>query len=291
MINLLLQNSNSIPFKLQKDVVAGIDSISANDFLSYQYLPLDSSKMFYDIEAISQKMVFLGIEGIEGIEGLAHPFMQQIGGVLFLVFTVLFALFALVFSNSGLSYFGNILKVFSFDRRNKKKDNPSITTIDAWSRIFYVFQTYLLYSILFFDIAIQNSNQYYSNYDYIVLFSQIFAGILLFTSLKYLFYRFVGNVFSESKMSVLINTYLSVIYLTGILSFLPIVAYIYIPEVKLYVLFLLLAVFIFGRLAVFIQSFVFFSKVHIGRLYFFVYLCAIEIMPYLLLYKAIVLIS
>ncbi len=282
MINLLLQDTDSIPFMLRENVVASIDTIPANDFMSYQYLPLDSSKMFYNIDAMGHEAV------LSGLEGVARPFMQQVGGVLFLVFAVLFVLSAFVFSNSGLSHFSGIRSMFTVNSRGKKPDKEPITSIDAWSKLFYAFQTFVLYSILFLDFAVQGVSKFYSSYDNLILFSQIFIGIMLFVLTKYLFYSLMGGVFSKSKISVLIKTYLSVVYFTGVLSFLPILAYIYIPEVRMYVLLFLIAVFIVGRVAVIIQTFVFFAKAHIGSFYFFVYLCGIEILPYFLLYKAVV---
>ena len=87
---MLSYTTDSIPFVLQKDVVASIDTIPANDFYSYEYLPLDSSKLFYAIERIGEEVFFSGLEGI------TRPFIQQIGGVLFLVFTILFV-FVVVF--------------------------------------------------------------------------------------------------------------------------------------------------------------------------------------------------
>lgn len=282
MINLLSHNTDSIPLILKKNIVASIDSIPANDFFSYEFLPLDSSKLFYDIDRVGQEVVFLGIEG------LARPFIQQVGGVVFLVFTLLFVFSALVFKSSGLAFFGDIRYMISLGTINNRYDNKLTTTFDFWSTFFYLFQTFIIFSILFFYFGVQQSSLYYSNYDYLILFSLIFAAISLFVLLKYLFYRFIGSVFSKRNIKTLINTYLSVIYLTGIVSFMPIFAYIYIPETRLYVLPLLLVVFIVGRIAVFIQSFVFFKKADIGSFYFFVYLCGIEILPYFLLYKAVV---
>ena len=282
MINLLSHNTDSIPLILKKNIVASIDSIPANDFFSYEFLPLDSSKLFYDIDRVGQEVVFLGIEG------LARPFIQQVGGVVFLVFTLLFVFSALVFKSSGLAFFGDIRYMISLGTINNRYDNKLTTTFDFWSTFFYLFQTFIIFSILFFYFGVQQSSLYYSNYDYLILFSLIFAAISLFVLLKYLFYRFIGSVFSKRNIKTLINTYLSVIYLTGIVCFMPIFAYIYIPETRLYVLPLLLVVFIVGRIAVFIQSFVFFKKADIGSFYFFVYLCSFEIIPYLLLYKAVV---
>ncbi len=286
MTNLLFQNTDTIPFVPKDDFIANIDSILANDFLPFQHLYAYSSRLCYETtDTVIRKVA------ISGIEGVARPFMHQVGGVLFLIFAVLFILFALVFSKNGLSQFAGIKSVFSFDSRNNKLDNEPITTIDAWSKLFYAFQTFAIYSILFFDIAIQNPSQHFGSRNYLILFTQIFIGIILFVLIKYFLYSIMAGVFSKSKMSAFIKTYNGVIYLTGVLSFLPIVAYIYITEVRVYVLFFLLAVFIVGRIAVFLQSFIFFAKAHIGGFYFFVYLCGIEIMPYFLLYKAIVLIN
>ena len=282
---MLSYTTDSIPFVLQKDVVASIDTIPANDFYSYEYLPLDSSKLFYDIERIGEEVFFSGLEGI------TRPFIQQIGGVLFLVFTILFVFGALVFRNSGLSHFTGIRNIFSFGNHKKKINNEPITVTDAWSKLFYIFQTYLIFSIFFFTIAAQFSNVQYSSYDYLILYAQISAGFFLFVLSKFLFYKLIGSVFSKAKINALIDAYISIFYVAGILSFLPILAFIYIPEVRLYVLFYILVVFIVGRLAVIVQSYLFFVKAHIGNSYFFVYLCGVEIMPYLLLYKAIVLIS
>lgn len=280
MIDLLSQTTDSIPFILKKDVAASIDTIPANDFLSYEYLPLDSSKLYYNTEAICHKTLF------SGMEGLVRPFIHQFGDVLFLVFTLLFVLGAILFSNNGWSHFANIKSVFSLDSNNTKTNNVQTTAIDAWSKIFYGFQTYVVYSILFFAIAVTYSNQYYSANDYLLLYAQLLVGLFIFTFVKILFYRLMEGVFAKPKMNILSGAYTNIFYLSGAIGFLPVIVYLYIPEVKIYALFFLLALFIIGRVAVIVQSYVFFIKYHIGSSYFFVYLCGVEILPYFLLYKA-----
>ena len=288
MIYLLPQKTDSIPFILKRNAVASFDtiSISAKEFHSYEYLSLDSSKLFYDIDAIKDEVVALS-----GMEGVMRPFLDQLGGVLFLVFSVLFLVGAVVFINNGLSHFAGIRNLFNLHNYKTQLDKELVTTSDAWSKLFYFFQTYVLYSILFFAIAVRSSSEYYSNYDYLILFSQILGGFFLFILAKYLFYTLLRSVISRTRMSNIIETYFRVFHLAGIISFLPILIYIYIPEAAIYVLLFLSILFIIGRIAVFIQSYLFFVKAHIGSSYFFVYLCGIEIMPYFLLYKAIVLIN
>lgn len=285
MIDVLTQSPDTIPFMLKQQVVASIDSVPKLDFRTYEYLALDSSKVFYDVDAIDQHAVFTGLEG------LVRPFMQQYGSVVFLVFTLLFALSAIVFRRSGQALFGNIKYIFDIGKSNKNSYGQQVTTSDVWSNLFFILQTFVIYSLLFFDLALEQSHHFYYGYDSLVLYSVIFATIAIFALSKYLFYKFMGALFSNTKNNALVNVYLWVVYLTGVLSFTPIVAYIYIPEVKMHIIYFLLAVFIVGRIVVFAKSFTFFIKYHIGSLYFFVYLCGVEILPYFLLYKAIVLIN
>lgn len=285
MINLLSQNPDTIPLMLKPAMVANVDSIPEVDFLSYQYLPLESSKVFYNVDAIDQHVVF------SGLEGLVRPFMQQFSSVLFLAFAVLFVLSAVVFKQNGRALFDNVGHIFTVSKRNKNSYGQQVTTSDVWSNFFFIFQTFVLYSILFFDLALSYSHLFYSGSDFLILFSLIFAVIALFVFAKYMFYLFMGALFSNSKTNPLVSVYLWIIYLIGILSFIPIVAYIYIPEVKMYVMFFLFAIFIAARIAVFTKSYTFFIMSHIGSLYFFVYLCGVEILPYFLLYKAIILIN
>ena len=285
MINLLPQNTDSIPFILKRDVVASIDTIPANKFLSYEYLPLDSSKVLYNIDAMGSEAAFYGVEGV------MRPFVQQFLGTIFLVFVLLFMIGSVVFASSGLSHFAGIRSLFSFDNSSTKSEKKLVTTIDAWSKFFYLFQAYIIYSILFFVIAADSSNQFYSTHDHLILFLQIIVVFALFFLAKYLLYGIMGSLFSKTKTNILIDTYLKVIFLTGILSFVPIIVFIYVPEAKIYVLLFLSTLFIVGRASIILQSYLFFIKAHIGSSFYFVYLCGIEIMPYLLLYKAIVLIN
>ena len=127
MINLLSQNTDSIPFILKRDVVASIDTIPANKFLSYEYLPLNSSKVLYNIDAMGSEATFYGVEGV------MRPFIQQFGGIIFLVFVLLFIMGSVVFASSGLSHFAGIRSLFSFDNRST---NASAESFNAKLKAF-----------------------------------------------------------------------------------------------------------------------------------------------------------
>ena len=275
------QIKDTVPFFLQREVVANVDTIPTNEFLSYEFLPLDSSKLLYDLELFNHETVFTGLPA------LIRPFVEQYGSVLFLVFAILFVLSSLVFIESGRALFSNLRYIFTFGNRTDEIYGEQITTSDVWGHLFFILQTIVVLSILFFDLTLKHSFLVLEVNEYLILFTLIMGAIFLFICIKYIVYRIIGAVFFDSKTNVLLDTYLWIVYLTGILSFLPLLLYIYIDEIRPYALILICAIFITGRIVVFAKSYSLFVKSQIGNLYYYVYLCGVEVMPYLLVYKAI----
>lgn len=280
MLQLLQQDIDAIPFYLDKGVIVGLDTMPVNEFLSYQFLPLDTTKLFYNIEAFNHESLF------SGLPTLMRPFMQQHASTLFLVFALLFVLTSFIFAKSGRILFSNFGHIFTLGNRNKNLFNEQITT-DVWGHVFFVFQTIVLYSILFFDLTLHYADLSFRGYESLLLFSQIMAAISLFIFIRYLVYKLVGAVFLDTRTNDVLDAYMWVVYLSGILSFFPLLLYIYISEVRIYALILIFAIFLVGRITVFAKTHTLFVKSHIGILYFFVYLCGVEIMPYFIVYKAI----
>lgn len=275
------QIKDTIPFFLQREVEAPVDTIPVNEFLAYEFLSLDSSKLLYDVEAFNHETLFTGLPA------LARPFVEQYGSSLFLLFAVLFVLSSLVFRESGRALFSNLRYIFTFSSRADNLYNEQITTSDVWGHMFFIFQTIVVSTILFFHLTLKHSSLLLEFQQYLILFALIMGAVFLFIFIKYTVYKLIGAVFSETKTNVLLDTYLWIIYLIGILSFLPLLLFIYIEEVKLYALLLILVIFLAGRFIIIAKGYTLFVKSHIGNLYFIVYLCGVEIMPYFLVYKVI----
>ena len=286
MIYLIPQNSDSIPFFLQKEVIdVTVDTVPVNEFLSYQFLPLDSLNLSYKVSAFNHEAVFAGLPA------MVRPFMAQYGSILFLVFTFCFVLTALIFRKSGRALASNFGFIFTVGNRNKSMLSESVTTSDVWGHVFFIFQTLLLYSIFFFDLALKQITVFTLTSEYLLLFGSIFVALFLFAFIKYVVYKAIGAILLETKINDVTDVYLWILYLSGVLTFIPLVFYIYVPEIKLYAFILIIGIFLVGRIIVFIKAYSLFVKSHIGILYFFVYLCAIEIMPYFIIYKAIMFIQ
>ncbi len=286
MIYLIPQNSDSIPFFLQKEVIdVTLDTVPVNEFLSYQFLPLDSLNLSYKVSAFNHEAVFAGLPA------MVRPFMAQYGSILFLVFTFCFVLTALIFRKSGRALASNFGFIFTVGNRNKSMLSESVTTSDVWGHVFFIFQTLLLYSIFFFDLALKQITVFTLTSEYLLIFGSIFVALFLFAFIKYVVYKAIGAILLETKINDVTDVYLWILYLSGVLTFIPLVFYIYVPEIKLYAFILIIGIFLVGRIIVFIKAYSLFVKSHIGILYFFVYLCAIEIMPYFIIYKAIMFIQ
>lgn len=281
MIRLFPQAVDSVPFFLQKEVVASVDTIPKNEFLSYQFLPLDSSELLYNVESFNFDSVYSGMHAV------ARPFIQQHASIIFLVFSLFFVLSSLIFRKSGRTLFSNFGYIFTLGSSSKKIYNEQITTSDAWGHVFFIVQTIVFYSILFFMLILHQSGLLLHGSEYLFLFGQILVASFIFILLRYIVYKVIGVVFINERTNVLLDTYMWVIYLTGVLNFIPLLLYIYIPEIRLTSLIITIAVFIIGRITVFIKGYALFNKSHIGVLYYFVYLCGVEVMPYLIVYKAI----
>ena len=286
MIYLFPQKPDTIPFFLKREIVTtDVDTTPVNEFLSYQFLPLDSLNLSYNIDAFNREDVFAGLPA------MVRPFLEQFGSLLFLVFVFCFVLTALVFRRNGRAFVSSLGLIFSLGNRNKSMLNESVTSSDAWGQIYFILQTLLLYSIFFFVIAVKQVALVSFINEYLQLFGLIFAGISLFVFIKYILYIAISALFLDTKTDDIIDTYLWILYLSGILTFFPLIAYIYIPEVQTYALMLIIGVFLLGRIIVFIKAYSLFVKSHIDILYYFVYLCGVEIMPYFIIYKAIMFIQ
>ena len=281
MLQLYPQRIDSIPFYLDKEFIAPVDTVPTNEFLSYQFLPLDDSMLSYNLEAFNHEALF------SGLPALVRPFMQQQGSILFLVFVLFFVLTSFISIKSGRALFSNFGYIFTLGSRNKNLFNEQITTSDVWGHVFFIFQTIVFYSILFFDLTLQHADLYLQGYQYLLLFTHIIVAVFILMFLRFVVYKLVGAVFLDTRTNDVLDAYLWVVYLSGILSFFPLLLYFYIPEVKIYALILIFALFLVGRITVFAKTHALFVKSHIGILYFFVYLCGVEIMPYFIVYKAI----
>ena len=121
------------------------------------------------------------------------------------------------------------------------------------------------------------------------LFVQICTAYSFFILVKFLVEKIVGSIFS---IDAIVNSYLyqklSYRNLLGIVVFIGNLIFFYVAEPSMTIILIFLGfLFIFNCFALF-NSYKSFSKTILGNFFYFIlYLCALEIAPYLILYKTL----
>ena len=121
------------------------------------------------------------------------------------------------------------------------------------------------------------------------LFVQICSAYAIFILIKFLIEKIIGSIFS---IDVIINSYLyqklSYRNLLGIVVFIGNLIFFYAVEPSMIVILVFLSFLLILNLFALFTCYKTFSKMILGNLFYFIlYLCALEIAPYLILYKTL----
>lgn len=261
------------------------DSIRVG-FLSFEYIPTDNTGLFFNVDS-STFSVSSG-QMPEGFSGVLLPFSQTVHSVFFLFFTFCFVIVAFWFNREGLTLVANFRNIFSGGMRRRTIFKEEITTTGIWSEFFLIFQTILILTVVFFTFFWDKGISGLSVKNMVLVFLAVFLGILLFLSIKYLVYKLIGYIFIEWGISEWTEKYFRVVELMGVLIFIPAMFFVFVPGYAKIALFLLIIIFFIIMMVVFWNLLNVFAKNKVGLLNYFLYLCAIEIVPFFLLYKGVV---
>lgn len=131
----------------------------------------------------------------------------------------------------------------------------------------------------------KGSDMSFSNDNIYKLIGYVFGGVLFFVLFKYLLYRLINYTFPDWKLDEWISQYFIVIGAIGLAIFFPALFLTFTPEyfsVSLWGLIAVVAVILFFYYK---NLLIIFVKNNIGLLNYFLYLCAIEIVPLVMIYK------
>lgn len=278
--------TDTVPFFLKETAELPIlDSIPI-DFLSFEYVATDSTRIFFDVTPTALTTQSIGA----GMQGIPLPFSTLVQSVLALLFLACFLLFALFFSREGAAIMGNFKNVFlsgNLSRETAYKEQITITEI--WGEVFLVLQSILFCTIILFVFSWEKFPPDMSRNNYFFFFVGSFFYIAFFIGIKYASYKAIGSFMFVQDMGRWIERYFWIIELLGVLIFLPTLFYVYLLEYRTVALITILIIFILSRIVIITSLLSFFVKNKIGLLYFIVYLCGVEIAPYLFAYQGAVL--
>lgn len=274
--------TDTLSFFLKRDVPSvGVDA-QPIDFSCIDFLKTDFAGILSDAGAAVYP-------AFTGFAGTALPFSPLVQSIIFLLFLACLFVFSIVYRNEGNALVGNFKNIFSgANRRQTSIYKHQITTAEIWGEFFLIFQTVLILSVVIFIYLWDVQLSLLPLQTCALAFGGIFVGLALFLGFRFVLYKLIGGFLPGSEMKQWIARYFWIVELSGILIFIPALFFVYVREFQNVALLVLAGIFLLSRTVALITLLIFFVKNKIGILYFIAYLCAVEIVPYLFLYKGAV---
>jgi hypothetical protein len=153
----------------------------------------------------------------------------------------------------------------------------------------------ILQSCIVGSIIVYFSCAYWWNLAYVSM-TELFSslGYLALLVLGYVVYKFLTALitgftfFTKEETQIWIDNFVSILALSGLILFIPALLIFYIPETTVYCYYFSLIYFIFVQMLLFYKIYSIFFYQKGFSLHFILYLCTLEIIPLLLIYKALI---
>jgi hypothetical protein len=230
-------------------------------------------------------------------EGLMKTFSLSGSPSIAILFIICILLLGIALNYSKIDYWGEIKGIFTITKFSQKNLNSSRNK--AYSKIIIWFLACLgfaFFAVLLFGsddsyqiISFDKKNEVISTFFYKIAFS--FGVFAIFIYLKKMLFFFIADTFSLNKHSItlFVNAFLSVFAFMGLVLLALSFLYVFLPLDSPNLILLFGTVFV--GFAVLILSYfclkIFFTGI-VSLFYFFLYLCTLEILPFLVIVKLLI---
>lgn len=212
-------------------------------------------------------------------DGRPLPFvLEQTDGI----FALLLICF-LVFSHiGGLGFLrNNMSHLFSYEKSLRIQREANIK--EVLFSYFLILQTVILVSICLYDIFLEYQPSPDIGSPLISILSFVVV-IGVFLILKSVLYQFIGYVFDLKGIARLwVRSYFVIIQILGIFYFIPTLLLVYGGYWHTQIFIFMAILFIIAQIVLFCRIIIFFIREKFNFLFLIVYLCSVEIIPYLFL--------
>lgn len=274
---------DTLSFYLRAEEQTVLKSPLNADLGSFEYLPTNPQGVLFAPDSIANSTIL----NISGNEGMALLFSPIASGVIFLMFLICFVVFSFLFRSEGVAFSDIFNTVFTLKKRSYKAGGEQSSIAEFRGDLFLIFQSILLYTI-FMAVYMQDSKLLgYSPDINTISFLGIFSVLTLLAGLKYLMYKTIAGFFLQNDLNNWVGRYFRLIELSGVIIFIPLFTYVFLPESREVLVSLIWIIIILVRLMVVAGLFNIFVKNKVGGFYFFVYLCGTEIAPYIIFFKGL----
>ena len=262
-IQALNDSTTAIP-----DSIARLDSLAR----------VDSLKAVADsLKAIAQLP--------KGFLGIPHPSLPQTESWVFIILVILFFLLGYSVSRSAGLISETAKNFFQVKERSSIFSKASVTDL-RYQLLLILFSIGVLSLYAYLMIFKQTNPFSIRIYSYFLILTGVFFGI------KSLLFDLIGYIFlTPSSMKMAKESYFNILSILGIILFPLLILRIYIPVDYSYIPEIIsLFVCLGGCILVIIKLFQIFYHKIVASFYILLYLCTLEILPLIILYKVYTLI-
>lgn len=217
------------------------------------------------------------------VEGIPLPYAPSNDNTIAAVLMVCFFLTLLVVSRHR-KLLGQLIKDFILHRERTSIFSTS-TAGDMRSLLLLSIQTGMLASVTLFCLFVKQSPQlihHISTLQWIVLF---FAVVLLYFTIKWMLYSFLGWIFfDKSKTTLWLESYSTLIYYLGFALFPFILVVVYFDRQLTFIVVFSLIFLSITKILMIYKWIKLFCENFYGSILIIVYFCALEMLPSILLY-------
>ena len=244
---------------------------------------LDSLARMDSIKAVADTLKAIA-QLPKGFIGIPHPSLPQTESWVFIILLVLF--FLLVYSvSTSTGIIAETIKSF-FQVKERSSIFSKATVTDFRLRLLLVIFSIGVFSLYIYLLVFKPESQFpIKTYGYFLIITAIFLGI------KSLLIDVIGYVFlSPSNKKMAKESYFNIVSILGVSLFIMLILQIYIPREYYNITEIISLVMCLGAcILVIIKLFqIFFHKI-VASFYILLYLCTLEILPLVILYRVYIL--
>jgi hypothetical protein len=256
-INSISNNANILP-----DSLAKLDSIATSDSLHLA----DSLKAIVQIP--------------RGFIGIPHPSIPQTENWVFIVLILLFFLLAYSVSQST-GYISDTFKTF-FQVKERSSIFSKATVNDSRFRFIFIIFSIIVLS-LYVDFSLHNTDRPFTMLE----FGLILFVTSLYLTLKLFLFDIIGYVFlNQSNLKIAKESYFNIISFLGLTLYPILFLQIYLQENLIGVTKVMsLIACLIAAILIIIKLFQIFFQKLLASFYILLYLCTLEILPLIILFK------
>ena len=227
---------------------------------------------------------------LEGMPGEPLPYLLHSDWMITTILFLCILLSSLAVSKEK-KYLLQRFKMF-FVRRERSSMFDDITASDFRYNLFLIFHTCLLLGICVYHYYSYHQPELFANSSHGWLLGLFTLGICLFLGLKSMLYQFINWIFyQKERNSTWMTSFFNLLIGLGILLLPTVLVIVYFDISSQNSLYTVSFLLILAKISLFWKCFSnFFEKIH-GALHLILYFCALEILPDLILWKGLELVS